>query len=43
MYSINSGMIIFTYDSIKLDIKWVTEFAHPSGCSRLLFWGQFFF
>lgn len=31
MHSINSCMIIFTYDSIKIDIKWVTEFAPPSG------------
>ena len=36
MYSVRSGIIIFTFDSIKIDIKWVTECFHPSGCCRLV-------
>lgn len=31
MHSINSCMIIFTYDSIKTEVKLVTEFGQPPG------------
>lgn len=42
MHFINSCIIIFTYDSIKLSIKWFKESAQPSGVQWItLFLGQF--
>lgn len=43
MYFINSGIIIFTYDSIKFDMKWLQSFLIPKGAVVYSRFGPAFF
>lgn len=43
VYFINSGIIMFTYDSIKFDIKWLQGFLIPKGAVVYSRFGPAFF